>query len=76
MGRREQPGDISCHDAPKTSHGQIGGRARGLGRLGGAAAAPLQPRAQSDRGRATGSIQRLVFFLNIIIMLCYVAIAR
>ena len=54
----------------ETSHGQIGGCARGrasLGHVGGAAAFPLQPGA---RGRATGSFQRLVFFFNM--LLCYV----
>ena len=82
VGHRERPGDISCHDAPKTlpnvlqtaalrrprdetqetNHGQIGGRARSLGRMGGEAPVPLQPGARGDSGRATGSVQRLVFF--------------
>ncbi|CAB1416239.1 unnamed protein product [Pleuronectes platessa] len=57
VGRQKRPGDILCHDAPK-SHGQIGRLVRGLGRLGGAPVTALQPGARSDRGRATGSVQR------------------
>ena len=49
---------------------------RGLRRVAAAAAAvPLQPGARGDRGRATGSVQRLVFssFFKIL-LLCYVII--
>ena len=72
VGRRVRPGDMSCHrdKMQEASHGQIGGRVRGLGHVG---AAPLQPGARSDRGRATCSAQRLVFFFVFFtLLLCYV----
>ena len=74
VGRREWLDDISCHNSPKTLPHVL--QTAALQRVGGTAAAPLPPRARSDRGRAIGSVQRLVFFFvffYIIIMLCHYA---